>query len=172
MQENREIERELPKIDQQIGRLKQQIQDAETKIRILEQEKDSMIVNNDDVVKNRIYMAYAKALYESLRKEYKEKEDSYRIKLQNRMNEIFASIYGQNISITIDPRYRITVRIEEELASTDEVERNTAQGYALIFTFISAIIDLAKKKVNDEALTENELIDEENEGYGCSIVGI
>ena len=165
LRENREIERELPKIDQQIGRLKQQIQDAETKIRILEQEKDSMIVNNDDVAKNRIYMAYAKALYESLRKEYKEKEDSYRIKLQNRMNEIFASIYGQNISITIDPRYRITVRIEEELASTDEVERNTAQGYALIFTFISAIIDLAKKKVNDEALTENELIDEENEGH-------
>lgn len=135
-----------------------------------------MIVNNDDVVKNRLYMAYAKELYESLRKEYKEKEDSYRIKLQNRMNEIFASIYGQNISITIDPRYRITVRIEEELASTDEVERNTAQGYALIFTFISAIIDLAKKKVNDEALTENELIDEENEGYPLvmdgSVVGI
>ncbi len=163
--ENKEVEKELPKIEQQIGRLKQQIQDAETKIRVLEQEKDSMIVNNDDVVKNKIYMAYAKELYESLKKEYKEKEDFYRIKLQNRMNEIFASIYGHNISITIDPRYRITVRIDEELASTDEVERNTAQGYALIFTFISAIIDLAKKKANDEALMETELIDEENEGY-------
>lgn len=165
LQENKEIEKELPKLDQQLGRLKQQIQDAETKIRVLEQEKDSLIVNNEDVVKNKIYMTYAKELYESLRKEYKEKEDFYRIKLQNRMNEIFASIYGQNISITIDSRYRITVRIDEELASTDEVERNTAQGYALIFTFISAIIDLAKKKANDDAFTENELIDEENEGY-------
>ena len=165
LQENKEIEKELPKLDQQIGRLKQQIQDAETKIRVLEQEKDSLIVNNEDVVKNKIYMTYAKELYESLRKEYKEKEDFYRIKLQNRMNEIFASIYGQNISITIDSRYRITVRIDEELASTDEVERNTAQGYALIFTFISAIIDLAKKKANDDAFAENELIDEENEGY-------
>ena len=65
----------------------------------------------------------------------------------------------------VTPSSIITVRIDEELASTDEVERNTAQGYALIFTFISAIIDLAKKKVNDEALQESDFIDEDKEGY-------
>lgn len=165
LHENREIEKQLPKLNQQIGSLQERIKDAGTKIQIAEQSKESMIVNNDDVTRNKIYLAYANELYNSLSKEYKGKEDINRVKLQTRMNEIFASIYGSNIAITIDPRYRIQVRIDEELASTDEVERNTAQGYALIFTFISAIIDLAKEKVNDEALTESELIDEDKEGY-------
>lgn len=165
LHQNKEIENQLPKINQSIGRLEQSIIDCERQIRILENAKNSLLINSEEVQKKRLYLEYAKSLYESLSTEYKSKEDFYRNKLQNRMNEIFASIYGPNIQISVDAKYRITVRIDEELASTDEVERNTAQGYALIFTFISAIIDLAKKKVNDEALQESDFIDEDKEGY-------
>ena len=66
-------------------------------------------------------------------------ENKYRILLEHRMNEIFKTIYDGNIRITIDPKYRINVNIQEEFAADDEVEKNTAQGYALIFAFVCSL---------------------------------
>ena len=74
-------------------------------------------------------------------------------------------IYDGGIKISIDPKYRISVQLQEEFAAEDELEKNTAQGYALIFAFISAIIDLAKEKTNHNAFEESDMIDTEKEGY-------
>lgn len=130
-----------------------------------ETEKGKLVITNEDTIKNANYLAYAEKLYEKLYDNYSKNENKYRILLENRMNEIFKTIYDGNIRISIDSKYRINVNIQEEFASDDEVERNTAQGYALIFAFISAIIDLAKEKINHNALEEMDMIDTEKEGY-------
>lgn len=130
-----------------------------------ETEKGKLVLTNEDSIKNANYLAYAEKLYEKLRDNYSKNENKYRVLLENRMNQIFKTIYDGNIRITIDPKYRINVNIQEEFAADDEVEKNTAQGYALIFAFISAIIDLAKEKINHNAVEEKDMIDVEKEGY-------
>ena len=131
----------------------------------IETEMSNLLLVNDSSKKTATYLEYASRLYEHLRTEYNNNENKYRFLLQQRMNEIFQAIYAENIKISIDEQYRITVNVQEEFSSMDEVEKNTAQGYALIFAFISAIIDLAKKKVNDRALFDEDMIDVEKEGY-------
>lgn len=111
------------------------------------------------------YLAYAQAIHKKLKTSYDAKEKTYRFKLERGMNEIFETIYDGNIDISIDDKYRILVSVDEEYSSDDEVERNTAQSYALIFAFIAAVIDLAKKKVNEDAMSDLDKIDVENEGY-------
>lgn len=130
-----------------------------------ETEKAKLVLTNENSVRNANYLAYAEKLYEKLRDNYSKNENKYRILLEARMNGIFKTIYDGNIQISIDPKYRINVNIQEEFASHDEVEKNTAQGYALIFAFISAIIDLAKDKINHNAVEEDDMIDVEKEGY-------
>lgn len=130
-----------------------------------ETEKGKLVLTNEDSIKNAKYLAYAEKLYEKLRDNYSKNENKYRVLLEDRMNQIFKTIYDGNIRITIDPKYRINVNIQEEFAADDEVEKNTAQGYALIFAFISAIIDLAKEKINHNAVEEKDMIDVEKEGY-------
>lgn len=144
--------------------------EAEVKSKLQEQErqeteKGKLVITNADTIKNANYLAYAENLYERLSENYSKNENKYRILLEHRMNEIFKTIYDGNIRISIDPKYRINVNVQEEFASEDEVEKNTAQGYALIFAFISAIIDLAKDKINKNALEEGDMIDVEKEGY-------
>lgn len=141
--------------------VKNRIQEKERQ----ETEKGKLILTNEDSIKNSNYLAYAEELFEKLRDNYSKNENKYRILLENRMNEIFKTIYDGNIRIAIDPKYRINVNIQEEFAADDEVEKNTAQGYALIFAFISAIIDLAKEKINHNAIEEKDRIDVEKEGY-------
>ena len=96
---------------------------------------------------------------------YRNKEAHYKSELQKRMNTIFADIYDSDIQIYIDDQYRISVNVIED-KSNDDIERNTAQGYALVFAFIAAIIDLSKEKAYENALgTNEEYTDIEHEGY-------
>lgn len=143
------------------GAVKSRIQEKERQ----ETEKEKLVLTNEDSIRNANYLAYAEKLYQKLQDNYSKNENKYRILLEHRMNEIFKTIYDGNIRITIDPKYRINVNIQEEFAADDEVEKNTAQGYALIFAFISAIIDLAKEKINHNAVEEKDMIDVEKEGY-------
>lgn len=128
-------------------------------------EKEKLVIVDTDTLRLQRCLAYAMELHEKMKKTYDSKENIYRSRLEKGMNEIFEGIYDGNISIEIDEKYRILVCVDEEFSSNDEVERNTAQSYALIFAFIAAVIDLAKKKVNEDAFEENDKIDEENEGY-------
>ncbi|MCR4566938.1 MAG: AAA family ATPase [Pseudobutyrivibrio sp.] len=130
-----------------------------------ENDKKGLIIIDNDTMKLQRYLNYATAIYEQMRKEYSGEENKYRAKLEEGMNRIFESIYDGNIKIEIDERYRINVTVDEEYGSDDAVERNTAQSYALIFAFITAVIDLAKQKVNDDAFSQDEIIDIEKEGY-------
>ena len=131
----------------------------------IETEKSNLIIVDEGTRKYRRYLEYATALYEKLLSSYKRKEESYRLKLQSRMNKIFSDIYDGNSEILLNEDYQLNVRVKEEDVSEDEVEKNTAQGYALVFAFISAIISLAKEKLNEDALTEKDMVDIDKEGY-------
>ena len=124
-----------------------------------------MVIVDTDTMRLQRCLAYALAIHTKIKQDYENKENAYRLRLEKGMNEIFESIYTGNIAIKIDAKYKISVRVDEKDSSTDEVERNTAQSYALIFAFIAAVIDLAKKKVNGDAYEEEDKIDEESEGY-------
>ena len=138
---------------------------CEKEVKLKISKKDTYVIVDSDSMRIGRYLAYATEIYNRMKSNYSKNENSYRLKLQDGMNHIFEEIYDGNIKITIDEKYRILVSVDEDFASSDEVERNTAQSYALIFAFIAAVIDLAKKKVNDRATSEEEKIDTEKEGY-------
>ncbi len=53
----------------------------------------------------------------------------------------------------------------DDLFHGSDIEKNTAQKYAIIFAFISAVIDLAKHKANDVTTDEKDIVDLDSEGY-------
>lgn len=141
------------------------LKNLDKEIRRIESEKEKLIIVDENTIRAQRYLAYATAVFEIMKSGYEKKENRCRIRLEENMNNIFESIYDGNIKISIDEKYRIFANVHEQFSAGDEVERNTAQSYALIFAFIAAVIDLAKQKINDDAIVPEELIDLEKEGY-------
>lgn len=163
--ENAQLEQIVERKKKQLIDQKVQLQVAEKKKERNETEKEKLVIVDDETLRNKRYYAYAEYIYKHFYESYTKQETMYRVKLQSKMNEIFEKIYDGNILISVDSKYRIKVKVDEEYASEEEVEKNTAQGYALIFAFITAIIDLAKEKANQDAFDEQDKIDVEKEGY-------
>ena len=128
------------------------IKELEKKRDRKETEKEKLVIVDADTQKYQEYIDYAEELHRRMSSAYANKENEYRRKLEQGMNKIFESIYDGNISIEIDKKYRILVNVDEGFEFGDEVERNTAQSYALIFSFITAVIELSKEKVNKDVL--------------------
>lgn len=93
-----------------------------------------------------LYKAYTQRIYDELFKEYKEKEQQVRERLQLSINEIFKSIYDGGLSLTIDEKYNISVYVTDFEGG---VETSTAQSISVIFAFISAIIKMARDNQKD-----------------------
>lgn len=163
--QNAQLERIVEQKKNELIDKKVKIQVAEKKKERNETEKEKLVIVDDETLRNKRYYAYAEYIYKDFYESYSKQETMYRVKLQSKMNEIFEKIYDGNILISVDSKYRIKVKVDEEYASEEEVEKNTAQGYALIFAFITAIIDLAKEKANQDAFDEQDKIDVEKEGY-------
>ena len=113
------------------------------------------------------YLAYAEELYFSFFKRYNELEASTRDILEEKINDIFPKIYEGGLKIEIDPKYNIKVLVDDEELEDDEIEKNTAQSYSVIFAFITSIIAMAKDKslADSETTEEEKTIFEEAEGY-------
>lgn len=152
-------------LNRAIGRIEEEISALKREQKEIINQKSNLIITTKDTEKNQRYLAYAKRLYDDMNEHYRNKEAHYKSELQKRMNTIFADIYDSDIQIYIDDQYRISVNVIED-KSNDDIERNTAQGYALVFAFIAAIIDLSKEKAYENALgTNEEYTDIEHEGY-------
>ena len=111
-----------------------------------EKQRDKYINMNESNRMNRRLLEYARLVYEDIEKEYGEKEDTVRRELESTINEIFREIYDSGIQLSVDEKYNIRVSVNEVSEIEDELERNTAQNYAIIFAFISGIIKLSKNK--------------------------
>lgn len=101
-----------------------------------------------------LYKAYTERIHAEMYAEYTEEEKRVRETLENSINEIFKTIYNGGLSLTIDEHYNISVYVTDY---EGDVETSTAQGIAVIFAFISAIIKIARENQRirkDEAYSE------------------
>lgn len=152
-------------------------EDAERKIRELEDEKEQVLVDlgkfqgekeknetqlNELVLKdsnNRAiatYKAYAQYMYNYLSDLYSKKETEVRLDLQKNINKIFKDIYDGKLSVLIDERYNIKVVADDFTGYKGTIETSTAQSMSVIFAFISGVIKMAKEN-NEEADSELKL---------------
>lgn len=134
--------------------------------RYIEAERDRLVLLDEKNKENRELLEYAKYIYEELTKSYESKENIVRQKLQDYINEIFITIYDDGIYLEVDNKYHLKVTVTDTSATGDELERNTAQNYAIIFAFISGIIKMAKERSTDEYGSNSEDVSfEQAEGY-------
>ncbi len=128
---------------------------------------DEMVNMNEQNQKLARYLAYAEHIYERFTKRYAFLEEQTRVKLEEKINEIFPKIYDGGLRVEVDSKYNIKVLVDDEELSDDEIEKNTAQSYSVIFAFISSIIAMAKEKaLQDDTMTEEEKeLFTEAEGY-------
>jgi len=110
-----------------------------------EKDRDALILQDQGNKENTTYLAYAKFVYGKIYDSYKSVEGKVRYELQTEINKVFEEIYDGGISIQLDDKYNIRVTVSDVMASDDELERNMAQNYAIIFAFISGIIKMAKR---------------------------
>ena len=95
--------------------------------------------------KIQIYLTYARRIYEELENVYRTSEEEIRNHLQDTINDIFKHIYEGGLSLTIDPKYHITVQANDY---EGDVETSTAQSISVIFAFITGIIKMARENRN------------------------
>lgn len=160
-----ELEPELKKLHSQQIKIQADLNNIDREMDSLKQKKSKFINVDAGVSYEQLLLAYAKKLAQILKEDYKKKENQTRINLQIRINEIFSDLYDGNIKICIYEKYRIFVNSVDELLYGSDIEKNTAQKYAIIFAFISAVIDLSKRKSKDMVIDESEENDLESEGY-------
>lgn len=104
-----------------------------------------------------IYLSYARKIYDELEMVYRTSEEEIRDRLQDTINDIFKQIYEGDLSLTIDPKYHITV---QAIDYEGDVETSTAQSIAVIFAFISGIIKMARENRNADDEDANLLSSE------------
>lgn len=143
------------------------IEALQERIDRIETERNKLVNIN---VKNEGYirsLTYAQCLYEKFSSKYASLEEQTRKRLEDKINEIFPSIYEGGMKIEVDNKYNIRVIVEDDELIDDEIEKNTAQSYSVIFAFITSVIAMAKEKVmNDTTMEEWEKeIFREAEGY-------
>ncbi len=141
-----------------LSRLRQDIINARTeclritdKVKKLENQREQIRKTNSKNRQNMVYLEYAKVVWEKLKTTYDEKEDAVRFELEGRINKIFEDIYDGGIQISVDGNYNISTTIITDSGEyMNDLEKNTAQSYAIIFAFIAGIIEMAKSNNNDE----------------------
>lgn len=122
----------------------------------LKRQRDSITSINKRNRINNLYYRYALAVYEELENEYMEKEKKTRETLEFIINEIFSNIYNDKIGISINGDYLVKTYLYGD-ESDDDLEKNTAQNYAVIFAFITSIIKMHfEDKKNNGQLNKDD----------------
>ena len=114
---------------------------------VLETNRANFLAQNKRNLKNLRYLRYAEEVARQLRETYVQKETETRERLEETINHIFETIYDGGIELSVSSDYLIHTHVTDTLVQTknDDLEQNTAQSYAIIFAFISGIIELAKE---------------------------
>ena len=120
-------------------------------------ERQNLTLLDEKNRKTQIYLTYARRIYEELENVYRTSEGEIRNRLQDTINDIFKQIYEGGLSLTIDPKYHITVQANDY---EGDVETSTAQSISVIFAFITGIIKMARENRNanddDDQLLSSE----------------
>jgi len=94
----------------------------------------------------RQYLLYAEAIYQWIDDYYRDKEKDIRVKLEEKVNEIFNKMYHGERRVVIDEKYNTTLltKIDDK-----EVESGESEGLLRVknFAFIAGLVDLARSKI-------------------------
>lgn len=126
----------------------------ETSMKRAETERNELALNDANNKKIETYKAYAQYMYDVLSEQYSNEEANTRTKLEEKVNEIFKSIYNGGFSLSIDEKYNIQILVDDYNGYTEDVETSTAQSISVIFAFIAGVINMARESRNPE----NELL--------------
>lgn len=140
--------RQKGSIEQSIKNLSTLISDAQKQINNLAVQCERNNLINREI-------AYATAAYTWFRESYDQKEKEVKRDLLSSVNNIFEKMYHGSRQVTIDDKYRIqlTTTVGGEKISTDE-----SKGLEAVknFSFISGLVDLARKKARTIQNSSNE----------------
>lgn len=157
--EQRKLQNELGICKENIGRFKQEQER-------LERKRNNIISSSKRNKINKLYYEYAMAVYQELKSDYEAKEIATRENLEQVINEIFAKIYDNQIGLTINDDYSVSTYLMDNAIGDGDLEKNTAQSYAVIFAFIAGIIKMhieGKKAEIKSDVTDNADV-KENDG--------
>lgn len=150
------------RLSEQIYQLTGSIQSKSSQIKRLESERLLQRKASERNRKKLLYLSYAQAIKEELETTYNKNEEQVREGLENCINHIFEDIYDGGIQISVSENYNIMTTVTDtDAISGDEIEKNTAQSYAIIFAFIAGIIKMAKKSRE----VTGEKIYQDDEGF-------
>lgn len=156
--ENRALENENKKLNEERIDIKANNKNYEEAKKRLEAEKNDLSQISKKNNKIMEYLSYAREVYNYFDRDYNERSKKTRTELEQRMNSFLTSIFDGSISITIDDKYNIGTYIKDgEFLDENnlEMDKSTAQGYAIIFAFISALVDMAKEKAKEDIANYN-----------------
>ena len=135
------------------------VENLEKEVNKLEQDKSKLSQISKSNEKIMLYMEYAKAVYEHFVREYNYESKNVREELERRINEYLTTVFDGEISIKTDEKYNIIINVNANYKGHSKLEESTAQGYAVIFAFISALIQMAKKTAKEKTEKYQKSID-------------
>ena len=127
-------------LEKTIGGFSVSIQSKET-------ERDTLAKKSSQNASIALAKKYAEALYDKFNVEYTAKEIKTKANLQAYINENFKKFFNGSITLQIDDNYAVKVSVNDKFNS---LETSTAQGIAVIFAFLAAIIRIAKENSANE----------------------
>lgn len=127
-------------LEKRIGGFSVSIQSKET-------ERDTLAKKSSQNASIALAKKYAEVLYDKFNVEYTAKEIKTKANLQAYINENFKKFFNGSITLQIDDNYAVKVSVNDKFNS---LETSTAQGIAVIFAFLAAIIRIAKENSANE----------------------
>ena len=127
-------------LEKRIGGFSVSIQSKET-------ERDTLAKKSSQNASIALAKKYAEALYDKFNVEYTAKEIKTKANLLAYINENFKKFFNGSITLQIDDNYAVKVSVNDKFNS---LETSTAQGIAVIFAFLAAIIRIAKENSANE----------------------
>ncbi|MCL2063952.1 MAG: AAA family ATPase [Candidatus Cloacimonetes bacterium] len=137
----RDLHNEKIKLHEEIGGFK-------TDYNRIKTERDKLVLKDDNNRRVLTYREYAQYILNTINKQYTEAERNTRIKLENKINDIFHSIFGEGFTLTLNEKYDVNIVLNDIGSST---ETSMAQNISIIFAFIAGVIQMARESREGES---------------------
>lgn len=154
------IKDSIKRMSEKIERANRDIGACQSSIDQAQKVYDSLVSASDRNKRLIRYLAYAERICAWIDETYAEKEQEMRIKIQEKVNDIFSEMYHGERRVQIDNQYHVTLLA---YLNGKEIITGESEGLKRVknFAFIAGLVNLAKEKAslgkNNEAITwDNE----------------
>ncbi len=154
------IKESIKRMSEKIERANRDIGACQSSIDQAQKVYDSLVSASDRNKRLIRYLAYAERICAWIDETYAEKEQEMRIKIQEKVNDIFSEMYHGERRVQIDNQYHVTLLA---YLNGKEIITGESEGLKRVknFAFIAGLVNLAKEKAslgkNNEAITwDNE----------------